>query len=236
MGPQEVSVSGSAILAEVERFKKDPYVWGAAGPSSFDCSGLVQYALTQLGMSNVPRTSEAQWAWVTKIQKNQLQPGDLVFAQFPGDNSPPGHVGVYMGSGEVFSAQDPQLGLGASSLASWGNAVYGYGRVPDVTATPGVAGDTSGDASAASLWTWITDPLKLTYSGVAGTGDALMTIGKDFAGIAKFFEILVQPGTWIRVGACLAGIMMFLGGMWVLRMQMQEDHTGGGRIPVPVPV
>jgi hypothetical protein len=69
------------------------------------------------------------------------------------------------------------------------------------------------------------------YSGTAGTGDALMAIGKDFAGIAKFFEVLVQPGTWIRVGACLAGIALFISGFIIL---VKADRIPGKIQPVPV--
>src|SRR5580692_253289 len=91
--PSMATISGAEIVTEVEKFVGDSYVYGAAGPSTFDCSGLVQYVLTTLGVQNVPRTSEDQYAWVDKVSQQQLQPGDLVFAQFPGDNASPGHVG-----------------------------------------------------------------------------------------------------------------------------------------------
>jgi len=68
IAPGPVSgISGNDIVVEAEKFRGDPYVWGAAGPSSFDCSGLVQYTLQRLGVKNVPRTSEDQWNWVEKI-------------------------------------------------------------------------------------------------------------------------------------------------------------------------
>jgi peptidoglycan DL-endopeptidase CwlO len=65
-----VSVTGAQIIAEAKKFLGDPYVYGAAGPASFDCSGLVKYTLEQLGLKGVPRTSEAQWGWVQKISRS----------------------------------------------------------------------------------------------------------------------------------------------------------------------
>jgi hypothetical protein len=230
-----VSITGTAILDEVEKFKADPYVYGAAGPTSFDCSGLIQYALEQLGMTNVPRTSEEQWAWVTHITQSQLQPGDLVFAQFPGDNAPPGHVGVYMGNGEVFSAQDQALGIGAASLASWGSAVYGYGRVPD-SSTSGAAGvnaGTSGSSSASSGIGSLLDPLSALASALGTIATDFGDAVSDFDKVAKFFSELTMPSTWIRVGACFAGIGMFIAGFWVL---VHKAGNGDGKIRVPIPV
>jgi cell wall-associated NlpC family hydrolase len=139
-----MALSGNSIVTEIEKFAGDPYVYGGTSPSGFDCSGLVQYVLTQLGVANVPRTSEQQYAWATKINASQLQPGDLVFAQFPGDNASPGHVGVYVGGGNILSAEDPALGVAYSTLSSWGSNIVGYGQVPGSTAGGGgVTGNTT---------------------------------------------------------------------------------------------
>ncbi|MFI2757330.1 NlpC/P60 family protein [Streptomyces echinatus] len=76
-----------------------PYVYGASGPSSFDCSGLTSWAYAQAGVS-IPRTSEAQAGIGTRIgSSSQLQVGDLVF--FYGDLH---HVGLYAGNGQVLHA------------------------------------------------------------------------------------------------------------------------------------
>jgi len=145
-----MALTGKQITAEVEKFLGYPYVYGTEGPSSFDCSGLVQYTLTQLGVKNVPRTSEEQWAWVKKIDKSQLQPGDLVFAQFPGDNESPGHVGIYTGNGQVLSAEDPAQGVGYSTLASWAPNIVGYGQVPGASETAAGTGSTKASSSGAT--------------------------------------------------------------------------------------
>ena len=200
-----MAISGAQIVSEVEKFVHDPYVYGAAGPSSFDCSGLVQYALTQLGVKGVPRTSEEQYGWVQKITQSQLLPGDLVFAQFPGDNASPGHVGIYTGNGQVLSAESPASGIGSSSLASWGNAVVGYGRVPG-SAASAASGLTS--ASSAGSGGLLGIPAAIT--GFFGDLDSAL------GGIWAFLTALLSPSTYVRAAAGIAGVFLFVGGAWFL--------------------
>ncbi|MEV0031014.1 NlpC/P60 family protein [Nocardia sp. NPDC050793] len=90
--------SGTSALAAGLTRVGDPYVWGATGPSQFDCSGLVQWAFKQVG-KNVPRTSSAQASYGTPVDKDDLQPGDVVF--FYSDIS---HVGIYAGNGLMLHA------------------------------------------------------------------------------------------------------------------------------------
>ncbi|HUY30728.1 MAG TPA: NlpC/P60 family protein [Acidimicrobiales bacterium] len=101
--------TGSAAVATAEKYLGTPYVWGGATPSGFDCSGLVQYVYAQLGVS-LPRTSEQQaTAGAPVASLAQAQPGDLVFyAGSDGTASSPGHVGIYVGNGEMVDA--PQTG------------------------------------------------------------------------------------------------------------------------------
>jgi cell wall-associated NlpC family hydrolase len=79
-----------------------PYVWGAAGPSAFDCSGLVMWAFQKVGIS-LPHYTGDQWTAGTHIAKADLRPGDLVF--FYSDVH---HVGIYIGGGMMVHA--PQTG------------------------------------------------------------------------------------------------------------------------------
>lgn len=85
-----------AALAQVGK----PYGWGAAGPSAFDCSGLMVWAYSQNGKS-IPRTSQAQLAGGTPVPMSQLQPGDII-GYYPGVT----HVGMYIGNGQVVHASD----------------------------------------------------------------------------------------------------------------------------------
>jgi cell wall-associated NlpC family hydrolase len=79
-----------------------PYVWAAAGPNAFDCSGLVQYAYKAAGIS-LPHSSSMQSRIGAPVSISNLRPGDLVFFY-----SGPSHVGIYIGNGNVVHA--PQAG------------------------------------------------------------------------------------------------------------------------------
>ena len=95
-----VSASGAGGAALQAALGKvgSPYVWGAAGPNSFDCSGLTSWAFGQAGVS-IPRSSSAQSQSGTAVSQGNLQPGDLVFFY-----SPVSHVGIYAGDGMVVHA------------------------------------------------------------------------------------------------------------------------------------
>ncbi|MCF4006262.1 NlpC/P60 family protein [Corynebacterium uropygiale] len=89
----------SAVKAAMSK-QGSPYGWGAAGPDIFDCSGLMFWAFQQQGKS-IPRTSQAQMAGGTHVEKSDLQPGDIV-GFYPGAT----HVGMYIGNGQVVHASD----------------------------------------------------------------------------------------------------------------------------------
>ena len=87
----------TAVDAALSRLGK-PYVWGATGPNSFDCSGLLQWAYAKAGIT-LPRNSAAQAQFGTPVSRDQLQPGDLV-AYY----SPVSHIGMYIGDGKMVHA------------------------------------------------------------------------------------------------------------------------------------
>ncbi len=95
--PAASSTGAAALLAAMTQLGK-PYRWGAAGPSAFDCSGLVLWAFKQVGMS-LPHSSSALSTMGTAVSGDQLRPGDLVFFY-----SPVSHVGIYAGNGQVINA------------------------------------------------------------------------------------------------------------------------------------
>lgn len=103
-----------------------PYVLGAAGPDSYDCSGLVQWSLKQLGVS-IPRTSKQQWEATTRVSKENLQPGDLIFYSNNGSGSGVYHVAIYTGPGMRVHAPSP--GKTVEHVKIWETNILGYGRV-----------------------------------------------------------------------------------------------------------
>ncbi|MDN6014944.1 MAG: NlpC/P60 family protein [Lactiplantibacillus plantarum] len=131
--------SSSTLVNAMEKYgATNKYVYGAEGPSAFDCSGLVEYTLKKLGIS-FPRTSGEQYR-ASKHVSNP-KPGDLVFFG-PGGSD---HVGVYTGNGEFYSAENEKDGMGISKVHGGGYGSFaGYGRVP------GLSDSTSSDKASKS--------------------------------------------------------------------------------------
>lgn len=107
----------SYIVAQIGK----PYVWGATGPNSYDCSGLMLRGFQAAGVRSMPRVSQGQQVWATPVDKKDIQPGDLVFF-----GQPAYHVGVYIGGGLMIDA--PYTGARVRVDRVW-SSVTGYGRV-----------------------------------------------------------------------------------------------------------
>nr|WP_179663963.1 NlpC/P60 family protein [Nocardioides panaciterrulae] len=90
----------------------EAYVYGAAGPSAWDCSGLTMVAWAQAGVS-LPHSSSAQYSSGPHVSESELQPGDLVFYY-----QPISHVGMYIGNGMIVNAENPSVGVKVTSLHS----------------------------------------------------------------------------------------------------------------------
>jgi cell wall-associated NlpC family hydrolase len=104
------STKAGKVLAFARAQLGKPYVWGAAGPSSYDCSGLTQAAWRAAGVS-LPRTTWDQVKVGTRIATDDLRPGDLVF--FYDDIS---HVGIYIGDGMMIHAPKPGASVREESI------------------------------------------------------------------------------------------------------------------------
>ena len=103
-----------------------PYQYGAAGPDSFDCSGLTMWAWQHAGVS-LPHSSSEQYADTTRVSQADLQPGDLIFENWGGGGPAPGHVGIYVGNGQMVDA--PHSGANVEYAPAIRSAYYGAGRV-----------------------------------------------------------------------------------------------------------
>ena len=114
-GSSSSSVSGSwrsVVIAAASSKIGCSYVWGAGGPSSFDCSGFTSWCYAQPGIS-ITHYSGGQSAFCSK-PASQAQPGDVVFR--------PGHVGIYIGNGTTIEAIDVSSGVGYGRLSSFQTA------------------------------------------------------------------------------------------------------------------
>jgi len=112
----------STAIAWAQREIGKPYVWAAAGPDSFDCSGLMMFVWGKAGVS-LPHSAQGQYDVTTHVSVSQLQPGDLVFY----DSPVIGHVGIYVGGGQMIVADHTGTDIRYASI--YRSGIIGGGRV-----------------------------------------------------------------------------------------------------------
>lgn len=168
------SLDGEAeggLLGAVEKYGKDkPYVWGAEGPDSFDCSGLVKYALEKAFGKSFPHYSGDQYSASRGVKDPQI--GDLVFFGPGGRN----HVGVYAGGGKIWSAMNPSSGIGMAKISDFHEGAVSYRRIPGLKNESGdgnVKANTGLEKFIKGL-----KPLKGFFSFISKIGD-LFGLGGD---------------------------------------------------------
>lgn len=128
--PEETaSEFGKKVVKEVKKHVGKPYVYGATGPDSFDCSGLTYYVYKKCGKT-IPRVAEDQYYSAKKVSRANLQPGDLVFFTSEPGGSYISHVGIYIGNDKMIHAANSNVGVVESDLASgyYYTHYYGAGR------------------------------------------------------------------------------------------------------------
>ena len=115
--PPPASGAGATAAAAAESVVGAPYVFGAAGPSSFDCSGLTMWAWAQAGVS-LPHSAAAQYSSLPQVPLSDVQVGDIIYY---GNFGP--HVAIYVGGGQIVHARHPGPG-GQVQYSS----MYGYDK------------------------------------------------------------------------------------------------------------
>ena len=141
-GPGLTAVELAKFLAAAKSRLGMPYVWGGAGPTTFDCSGLVQWSMTQAGVV-MPRVAADQARTGPLVPLSKLEPGDLLF--YHTDPTAPSyisHVAIYIGNGLMLQAPEPGMDVQivpADFGAGFAGAVQVYPRVAAAVAA-GTAG------------------------------------------------------------------------------------------------
>jgi cell wall-associated NlpC family hydrolase len=111
--PEPAASGGAAAAVQFAMAQVgDAYVYGAAGPDAYDCSGLTMMAWAQAGVA-LPHSSSAQLGSGTPVSVGALQPGDLV-AYY----SPVSHIGMYVGNGMIVHAANPSTGVNMAPVGS----------------------------------------------------------------------------------------------------------------------
>ena len=122
----------AVAFAKVQVLARKPYIWGAQGPSAFDCSGLVYaaYKSAGLGYPNWSRLNAALYFVDTKrVPLDQLIPGDLLFYSFDGSVQNIHHISIYAGGGMMWEANSKGKGLLFSNIYSINGLMPSGGRV-----------------------------------------------------------------------------------------------------------
>ena len=115
-GSTSVSSSASSVIAYAKTLLGKPYVWGAQGPNSFDCSGFTYYVFKNKAGIVLPRTSSAQSKYGTSVSWSNLKAGDLMFFDTNGANNGLSHVGLYIGNGQMIHASSSQRKIVITSV------------------------------------------------------------------------------------------------------------------------
>ena len=124
--------AAAVAFAKVQVLARKPYIWGAQGPSAFDCSGLVYaaYKAAGLGYPNWSRLNAALYFVDTKrVPLSQLIPGDLLFYSFDGSVQNIHHITIYAGGGMMWEANSKGKGLLYSNIYSIQGLMPSGGRV-----------------------------------------------------------------------------------------------------------
>jgi cell wall-associated NlpC family hydrolase len=115
-----VAPGAAGAVEEARRQLGKPYVYGAAGPDSFDCSGLTMWAWGHAGVS-MSHSAAAQYGEFPHVSTDSLQPGDLIFY-----GSPIHHVGMYVGGGQMIEASHTGTPVRYASI--WRSDMVGASR------------------------------------------------------------------------------------------------------------
>lgn len=128
--PVAPDAAAQRVITAAKTHLGERYVWGGAGPDSWDCSGFTSTMWREFGeVASIPRVSQAQAAWAIPVAAEDALPGDLVFF-----DQPVTHVSLYLGRGRII---DASAGRGAVVIREvWSGTPVSYGRVPRPTAPP----------------------------------------------------------------------------------------------------
>lgn len=174
--------NGDAIVKLARSQIGKPYVFGAAGPSSFDCSGLVKYCFRNIAQIDLPHSSSLQLGYGSEITRTQLAPGDLIFPSL-------GHVQIYSGNGNVIEAAEPGTNVRE-------NPIWGFWRARRLV-TPGTGTTVPGDPTLTPVLDPIT-PLIPLFAPLFGL----------ISEITHLVRWLVNPKNWLRIGMFSVGAIL----------------------------
>ncbi|KMY53020.1 peptidase P60 [Bacillus sp. FJAT-27231] len=124
----DAAYSADSVIAEAKKYIGTPYKWGGTTPRGFDCSGFIQYAHKQVGLS-LPRTAAQMYQKGSVISKSELEPGDLIF--FSTYSKGASHVGLYIGDNEFIHSASKGVRIDKVSNSYYQKRYLGSKRIVD---------------------------------------------------------------------------------------------------------
>lgn len=233
--------TGAEIVAYARQQLGKPYVFGAEGPNSFDCSGLVNYVYKHFGLST-PRTTAdmiSRKSSLIPITRSQLQPGDLIMSHW-GSNRPSSHVAIYAGDNKVIEASHPGTNVRTLTYGpSYTAHTDHYYRVPGIngaTAAPG--GGTGGNADGGDgvlsailgpggqlVATMIPKPANVTEA-LTNLGGAMAGVASGVVGVGELAGTVSRallPSNMLRASFFMFGTIFVLIGIFFLAREVKES-------------
>jgi len=206
-----------------------PYVWGAEGPSSYDCSGLLWDAYKQIGIT-IPRTTHdmiGPRSNLVPISRAQVQAGDLIFSNWGGGRS--SHVGIADGQGNLIEAPEPGKTVTVTKLTDgyWAHT-DNYRRAPGVDGNPvDPTGTVVGAIQGAigNITGMIPNPGNVTeaLANIGSAAGSFATSAQSVANLAGIVTRAMLPSNLLRGSALIMGAVFILIGIWFLGREIKES-------------
>lgn len=196
--------TASEVIATAETAIGKPYVWGAAGPNSFDCSGLMMWAFGKHGIK-LPRVSRDQARFGTRIPTEARRAGDLIFTSWDRDPDVD-HVALLVSHDEIIQAPQPGQPVQRVKLSP----AY-LKHVTNVQRIPGLVGNIGGGPSETTTNLNLPD----LAGAIRGVADSISSVGKGVEGVGNIASKamwLALPTTWVRITTGVLGVgFIFVG-------------------------
>ena len=216
-----MAVKGADVVAQAQSKLGARYVFGDEGPNTFDCSGLMQWAYKQMGIS-IPRTTYEQVKFGVEVPIANVQPGDLVFTTWK-SSDPNGHVGMYVGNNQIINAPH------AGAVVRYQTLTESYRtHITHVRRVPGVEGGPAGNlptAAAANggLPGWLPNPGDAVgaLNNVATAAHSLAESAQAIPRIADLITKAMLPNNILRGVMFIFGTMMVLTGLWRISKEVR---------------